>query len=161
MFMHSLKARKNYGKTPKKKNMKIRSVNARRPKMRCESDPPTPSNVSWVPSHGAKPSSSMSSISIFWIRGHLSLGAPLTGMCGKIQKHLMLPHEMLSFSGFEIEYFLVFMQAVLPRTLLFFFGNNEGTGTSWFTALAKKQYFKGKQRVAIRAFSYLVDFHMK
>jgi len=45
--------------------------------------------------------------------------------------------------------------------LFVFFGNNEGTGTSQFTALAKKQYFQGKQRVAIRAFSYLVVFRMK
>ena len=37
----------------------------------------------------------------------------------------------------------------------------EGTGTSGFSALAKKQYFRGKQRVAIMAFSYLVVFPTK
>ena len=94
------------------KNLKIRIVNARRPKMRCEGDASTPSNVSGAPSHGAKPSSSMSSISIFWVRGHLALGAPLTEMYGKIQKHFNTINLMYLFLRFETESFLIFMQAV-------------------------------------------------
>ena len=93
-------------------NLKIRIVDARSAKMRCEGDASTPSNVSWVPSHGAKPSSSMSSISIFWVRGHLALGAPLTEMCGEIQKHFKTINLMYVFLRFETESFLIFMQAV-------------------------------------------------
>ena len=71
----------------------------------AESNTLSLSNLLIFSFNGAKPSSSMSSISIFWVRGHLALGAPLTGMCGKIQKHFSLINLMYVFLRLETESF--------------------------------------------------------